>query len=384
MQYNQIMHFKFFNKAASLCLYMIALNHITAAPAKAATLPQDNKKAVILTYHRIGEDSYPDSNIRIEQFNQQIEELEKGGYNIIALPQLLDAIANAKILPPKTIAITLDGAYESAWKNAIPTLLDKDIPFTLFYAANKADENAAGFMSWKQLKKLKNEKTVTLGVLPAYYNHTAHLSGSAILASLNKARSRHREYFGEEVKYIAYPHGETSNSLIKLTQSQGFTAGFTLRSGPYYPGIDLYDIPRFSITEDFADLERFQRITNTLPLPMGDITPNDYDLSGVNTFMAGFTIPDALAPQIDSLNCFISGYNEPLLNRLGTRIEIRLDGHEIGSRMRLNCTMPENAPRNENVLGSDETLQWRWSGMLFHKEQEEPSPQEDELPALQE
>ena len=62
-------------------------------------VPEDKNAAVILAYHRVGEDAYPETNIRVEQFRSHITELTEGAYNILPLPQILAAQKNDEPLP---------------------------------------------------------------------------------------------------------------------------------------------------------------------------------------------------------------------------------------------------------------------------------------------
>ena len=51
--------------------------------ASGATLAADY--ATVLMYHRFGEDKYPSTNIRIEQFEAHLNMLANGDYNICLL-----------------------------------------------------------------------------------------------------------------------------------------------------------------------------------------------------------------------------------------------------------------------------------------------------------
>ena len=128
--------------------------------AHAATLPEDETKAVILAYHRIGEDAYPDTNLRTEQFIEHVKELEGGDYTILPLSDIITALTNATPLPKHTIAITFEGGHKSAQKNAFPLLLERKIPFTVFYASEKADQNNSEYLNWKELTKLRHNSGV--------------------------------------------------------------------------------------------------------------------------------------------------------------------------------------------------------------------------------
>ncbi len=353
---------------------LLIIIYITAPPTTALSspsLPEDKSKAVILAYHRIGEDAYPDTNLRLSQFIEHVHEFEHGGYNILPLEEILSATKNKRPLPPKTIAITFEGAYMSAWYNAIPVLLKRNIPFTVFYASNKADQKQPGYMGWNLLKKIAVHKQATLAVLPAIYNHTTHENADGMLKSINKARQRFRENFAYEAPYLAYPFGEYNQTLKSLAQKQGFKAAFGLHSGVLFSNSDPYAIPRFSMTEDYADIERLRLISNALPLPIMQLEPETPDLTN-RALNIGFTLPTSLENKTDKLSCFLSGHGKTDLEILGTRIEVRPNDPESSTnqdtKMRLNCTIPETGENKE-------TPQWRWLGLLFHRN---PNPQQGE------
>ena len=67
--------------------------------------------ATVLMYHRFGEDRYPSTNIRIEQFESHLDMLASGGYHIWPLSKIVDHLQQGLDMPDKTIAITIDDAY---------------------------------------------------------------------------------------------------------------------------------------------------------------------------------------------------------------------------------------------------------------------------------
>ena len=46
----------------------------------------------ILMYHRFGEDDYPSTNIKLEQFDAHLEILASGDYNVMALAIVIDRL----------------------------------------------------------------------------------------------------------------------------------------------------------------------------------------------------------------------------------------------------------------------------------------------------
>ena len=78
--------------------------------------------AVILMYHRFGEDQYPSTNVRLEQFEEHLEVLAQGQYNVLPLDDIVAHLQSGEPLPDRTVAITIDDAYLSVYEQAFPRL----------------------------------------------------------------------------------------------------------------------------------------------------------------------------------------------------------------------------------------------------------------------
>ncbi|MGB4057322.1 MAG: polysaccharide deacetylase family protein, partial [Alphaproteobacteria bacterium] len=324
----------------------------------AISLPEDRHSAVILAYQRIGEEAYPDNNLLEEQFLDHVKEFTNGGYTILPLAAIIDAAKNHRELPPRTLAITFEGAYKSALGKAIPELLKNNIPFTIFYSSGQIDGNSEQMMGWSELKSLSNNAGVSLGILPAAYARLADKPGDEIKRQINKARMRHREVFGNEPEFFSYPFGEYSLAYKNIVAHSGFKAAFGLHAGSVYDGSDFLALPRFSMSERFGNIDRFRMIAASLPLPAIDIEPQDPHL-GTDTPSIGFSVPLSLKTELKNLSCFVSGQPQPDIQTLGNRVEVRLTATPNGERLRVNCTMP--GPMDTE----HDTEQWRWLGMIL-------------------
>lgn len=324
---------------------------------EALALAEDEKSAVILSYSRIGEDAYPDTNLRIDQFNAHIDELTSGEYHISSLDTIIDSIQAGSPLPDKTVAITFSGAYRSAYQNAMKVLLEREIPFTVFYASDHADGNIQQHLNWKDLKNLEQTGLVNFGLLPGSYIRLSGKNDTEILKQVNRARMRHRAELKQDAVFFSYPFGEYSLQYKNLIKSQGFKAAFGLHSGTIYDGTDMFALPRFSMTENYGSLSRFQMVTGALPLPANDIEPQDPNLKS-SLPAIGFTTSSALSESLESLSCFMSGQGAMKTEILGkSRVELRLKEPLSDERVRVNCTIPET-----DNTGLE---RWRWLGMLL-------------------
>jgi peptidoglycan/xylan/chitin deacetylase (PgdA/CDA1 family) len=356
----------------ALLLLLCGLGGLSAVtPAAYANEESTTGSAVILAYHRIGEDEYPASNLRIEQFKEHLHELTTGPYKVMPLPDIIAAIKTKQPLPPGAIAITFEGAYKSVLENAVPLLMEKNIPFTVFYSASLADNPSSQYMEWSDLKRLESSQNVTLGLLPASYTRLTDAPRDEILADLNKARARHREKFGGNATLFSYPFGEYDLAYRNLIEEQQFDAAFGLQSGVAYNGSDMYTLPRFTMTEPYGDTERFLLVANALPLPVSNVEPADpYLKSSIANI--GFSVDEALAKDLTSLSCFVSGQNDVSMEIVGgRRVELRPAEELEDERIRVNCTMP--------VASLGENPRWRWFGMMLVNKNG-ASPELAELP----
>jgi peptidoglycan/xylan/chitin deacetylase (PgdA/CDA1 family) len=357
----------------SIGLLSVLISPWTGGIANAATaIPEDKYSAVVLVYHRIGEDAYPDSNLRTEQFMDHLQEIASADYTVLPLAEIIDAVKNHRELPPRALAITFENAYRSALDTAIPALLAKNIPFTVFYSSGQLDAKTEENMSWQELKKLAQHQNASLGVLPASYSRLAREPEDEIRRQVNKALLRHREEFGQEPKFFAYPFGEYSLPYKNIIADSGFTAAFGLHSGTVFEGADIFTLPRFTMTERFGDTERFRLVVNALPLPAIDILPQDPQI-GTSAPSIGFSLPPSLEKEINNLSCFVSGREQPEVQTLGNRVELRLADIPGDERVRLNCTIPGPLDTQTDVE------QWRWLGMILAG-QTVPAPDETNPP----
>lgn len=342
-------------------LFFLSIGILCGTPAAKASpvLDEDQRSAVILSYGRVGEDSFPENNIRTERFMAHIQELADNGYNVLPLPEIIKTLKAGNTLPPRTLAITFDGGYRSIMDKAVPALLAKNLPFTVFYAADQADTGAGQYLGWDDLKRLRAQGGVTLGVLPAAYTHMLALPEEEMRRQINKARQRHREIFGEEAEFLSYPFGEYSKALETMAGETGFSAAFGLQSGSVYPGSNFMALPRFTMSEGYGDLERLRLVTHALPLPVTDIEPQDPYLPLERPVM-GFSVGEELAPELKTLSCFVAGQKDPEIQIIGNRVEIRAAEPVTDSRVRINCTMPGPAAEP-----GEENISWRWFGLML-------------------
>jgi peptidoglycan/xylan/chitin deacetylase (PgdA/CDA1 family) len=331
-----------------LAVALAGLAGSVAMPARAADW------AVVVTYNRFGETRTPAVNTRPEQLDAQIAELKNGGYEVMALPRVVEALRTGKPLPDKAVALTLDDSVMSVWQVAWPRLKAANLPFTLFVTTDEIDRGGADRLTWDQLREMAQSGLVTIGSKGASHPHLPAQPAALVADDLARARARMVAELGSAPELFAWPYGEMSREAAEAVREAGFKAAFGQHSGPVWSKSDLYFLPRFALNETYGEPERFRLAVRSLPLPAVDITPDDPKLAG-NPPAFGFTLAPEV-PGAELLACYTSHEGRAIIERLGPRIEVRMAKPLPAGRSRINCTAPTLEGR------------WRWFGWQFFVE----------------
>ncbi len=325
-----------------------------AGPTLPALAAEPQSSAVVVMYHRFGESVHPSTNIRLDQFEAHLAELAKPQYTVLPLPEIIARLRAKQPLPDRTVGISIDDAFLSVYAEAFPRLRKAGFPFTLFVATDPVDRRIGGYMNWDQIRELK-KAGATIGSQTHTHLHMASSTPERNSADLQKSNDRFRAELGEVPTIIAYPYGEYSLAVGTAAKEAGLTTGFGQHSGVLHPDADMSYLPRFAMNENFGGESRFRLAVNALPLNVSDVSPLDPLLKADNNPpILGFTVNGAAAQRLSRLACYASGQGKARLERLGSRVEVRLENAFPSGRARINCTMPTRDGR------------WHWYGLQFY------------------
>lgn len=309
--------------------------------------------AVVFLYHRFGESAYPSTDIKLGEFEAQISELEKGGYAVLPLPDVIARIRAGKPLPDLAVALTVDDAYESVVTEAWPRLKAAGFPLTIFVATDPIDRGFKGYMTWDQIRELAKEG-VTIAAHSAAHGHMADMGAAEAAADIARSNARFKKELGYVPPLFAYPYGESNLALQRIVKAAGYAAAFGQHSGVIGPHSDFLDLPRFALNEHYGDLAKFRERARALPLPVSDFEPADPAVTTDNPPAVSFTV-DPMMKGIERLACFGSERGELAVRHgAGNRIEVNLGGKLPPGRFRLSCTLPAGGGR------------YRWFGAPFY------------------
>jgi len=301
---------------------------------------------VVLMYHRFEENRYPSTNIRIAQFTAQLDYLQQNGFTIWPLRKLLKAIHDGTSVPDKTIALTVDDAYESFYRHAYPVLKKRGIPLTVFVSTKSVDEKLPGYMSWQQMREMQKHSIDFANHGHAHLHLTHRKEGETkaqwqerVRGDIETAQSRLDTELGAQgQKMLAYPFGEYNSELAAMVQQMGYLA-FGQQSGALGPHSDIRALPRFPINEHYAALDTFRVKAASLPLPLEKQVPWEPEIGENNPPALTLMLREQNAVTARQLHCFL-GNGNPLAAEHRNKYSLTVQaGEKLGAgRSRYNCT----------------------------------------------
>ncbi len=135
--------------------------------------------------------------------------------------------------------ITFDDGFENLIENAIPTLNELEIPFTIFFITNyfekkpkwempegHKDRNEK-IMSVLQMKSIP-DNLLTIGSHTANHKKLNTLSDDELWKELIDSKQALTKIVNKEITTIAFPNGEYNSSVIAKSFETGYKRVFTI------------------------------------------------------------------------------------------------------------------------------------------------------------
>lgn len=250
-------------KTPALGLYYLAT---LPKRQKAATEREKNHQVpvMVLFYHRVA-DQHPNGwTISNERFRSQILWL-KQRFDIVSLEEGQRRIAAEENDRP-TVCITFDDGYADNCTEAIPWLLENEIPFTYFVTSDHiqsgepfAHDVALGCpLAPNSVEQLREMATAGVEI-------GAHTRTHANLANLTTEEALHEEIVGSKrdieafldcpVRYFAFPFGlpeNMSTAAFRIAFQSGLWGACSAFGGYNMPGDDSFHIQRIHGDPEWA------------------------------------------------------------------------------------------------------------------------------------
>lgn len=215
---------------------------------------QNNFSAFI--YHRFGDDRFPSTNISLSNFESQLIFLQENDYLVLTFSEALEYIQKER-KSAQIAVITIDDAYKSFYQNGWPLL--KKYGFKASLYVNTETVGSKDFMSWDEINKI-NKAGIEIG--NHSHGHPYFLDNFKAKSFTDDLLASHEIFqknMGNIPKAYAYPYGEWNDHMASILDSMGYSYATAQNSGPIYKGSPLFHLPRFPMSDDYAELDPFKQ-----------------------------------------------------------------------------------------------------------------------------
>jgi len=232
--------------AAFVCLLRFAS---AAQPEPAAQVP-------ILVYHRFGQTVTDSMTVSVRVFESQLALIHQGGYHVIALQDLVDAILNKGELPSHSIVITADDGHESIYSEMVPRLKRYGFPATLFIYPS-AISNAKWAMTWPQLVELQASGLFDVQS-HTYWHPNFRIEKQRLTATayqefvdwqLERSKKTLEQTLKKRIDLLAWPFGIYDDWLMEEARQAGYRAAFSIERRPARIADLPMALPRYLMTD---------------------------------------------------------------------------------------------------------------------------------------
>ena len=304
--------------------------------------------AVVFVYHRFGEPRYPSTNTPVAAFKAQLDYLASHGFHVWSLPRLVRTLQAGKSVPEKTVALSVDDAFQSVYENAWPLLRAHHFPVTVFVSTQVVDRHYPAYMTWAEMRKMQAHGATFADHTVTHPHPLERPPGESraawdkrMRAEILDAQKRLHQEMGPATnthpKLFAYPYGEYSPGLARLVNKLGFVA-FAQVSGALGEPLDIRALPRFPVDTDFDALDMFARRSISLPMPLAKTSPWSPVVSGTDNPPK---LVLSLARPLPGLACYRSdGARMRVVRATATRIIVKARAPLPQGRSMYTCTAP--------------------------------------------
>ncbi len=214
-----------------------------ASYAPGGLWPTGYQTVPVLTYHKLSRNGTPDAmTVREADFEAQMRFLRENGYRVIPLDDLFEFLRFRRQIPARSVVITFDDGWRSVYDIALPILKKYGYPATLFVYTDLI-VGSRETLSWDQVRELSRNGFDIEG-----HSKTHRYLGrkerkesfrdyfEAVRKEIVESAKIIRKHTGREVKYLAYPYGDTNALVAAMTRQEGYRLAFTVEreSAPFF------------------------------------------------------------------------------------------------------------------------------------------------------
>jgi peptidoglycan/xylan/chitin deacetylase (PgdA/CDA1 family) len=224
----------------------------------------------ILCYHNFNPTVPGSMTITPQKLETQFKWLKDNGFTVIPLKVAVEYLQGKRdSLPEKSVVITVDDGWESAYTYLYPLAKKYQIPVTLFIYPQTISAGKHA-LTWNQLKEL--QQTGLFDIQGHTYSHPnfkqkqRKLSASDyekfVKKELEYSKQILEEKMGTKVDFLAWPYGIYNDYLDQAAEKAGYVMAFSINAVPANKSHKSMAQPRYMVVVGQSP-KTFANIVNT-------------------------------------------------------------------------------------------------------------------------
>lgn len=193
--------------------------------------------APILSYHHFAEKCKSNLCMPVRTFHQHLKYLKRNGYRVITMSDLHGFLRYRHAIPKKSVIITIDDGYSSAYHIAYPILKQYGFTATLFVYTDYVGLSESS-IDWDQLREMKANGFEVGSHTLSHADLTKKKAKETDQAYLNRIREElvvSKQIIDREMQQntilLAYPYGRYNETILNLSDEAGYEVGVTVERG---------------------------------------------------------------------------------------------------------------------------------------------------------
>ena len=213
----------------------------------------------ILLYHAVDDDPpawIAPFAVSRRAFAEQLDSVVASGRVPVTADSVVAALLGGPPLPDRAVAVTFDDGFLDFESNAVPELMARALPVTLFVTTgalaplNRSVLPPAAMLSLDRVGCLAREAGIGIGAHSHLHEQLDTLEPAAVLRELLRPKQILEAELGRDVALFAYPHGHNDVRVRKLAQRVGYHGAFAVRDAFSPRRDDPFRIARLTVRAD--------------------------------------------------------------------------------------------------------------------------------------
>jgi peptidoglycan/xylan/chitin deacetylase (PgdA/CDA1 family) len=209
----------------------------------------------VLVYHAFGDEP---SRFVVSRraFARQMRLLSLLRCHVVTFGELAGAIASRRLLPPRTVVLTIDDGYVESRDVATDAIAQHGYATTIFVVTGRL----GGVNDWAEAEPLRGRRLLSqddivelrkrgieFGAHTRSHADLDDLDDLALAEEIASAGTGLEEVLGEPVRMFAYPYGHFDERIVGVVRTAGFEGACTVAPRPACLDDDPLRLPRIEI-----------------------------------------------------------------------------------------------------------------------------------------